>query len=219
MKVVCIVQGRLRSSRLPAKILLPLPTGRTVLEEVVYRCKQASSVHQVVVASPDTEECDVLRPYTSGVLWVRGSEDDVLDRYLRAAEISGADIIVRVTSDCPAIPPEMIDAVVLQRNVHGLSYACNVLPDTWPLGYACEAFTMNALRYHAKNTWDSETREHVTAAMRRMATGANHVNVPCPYGNFSHLRWTLDTIEDYVRIVRAFEGARGAMNMLDVVRA
>ncbi len=219
MKVVAIVQARLRSTRLPAKVLLPLPTGRVVLEEVIYRCKQAARVHQVVVCSPDSEESDLLKPYTAGTLWVRGSEDDVLDRYLRAAEISGADIIVRVTSDCPAIPPEMIDAVVSQRNIHGLAYACNVLPDTWPLGYACEAFTMNALRWQAKENWNRDAREHVTPALRVIAAGVPYSNVPCPYGNFSHLRWTLDTIEDYVRIVRVFEGARGAMNLLDVVRA
>ncbi len=219
MKVVAIVQARLRSTRLPAKILLPLPSGRVVLEETVFRCKQASRVHQVVVASPDTEECDILKPYTGGTLWVRGSEQDVLDRTLRAAEMAGADIIVRVTSDCPAIAPSVIDDVILQRNIHGLSYACNVLPDSWPLGYAAEAFTMNALRYQAKNNWSPEAREHVTPALRRMAEGVKHANVPCPYGDFSYLRWTLDTLEDYTRIVRVFEGAHGAMNMLDVVRA
>jgi spore coat polysaccharide biosynthesis protein SpsF (cytidylyltransferase family) len=218
MKTVAIIQARLRSTRLPGKVLLPLPTGRTVLEEVIYRCKQASRVHQVVVASPDTEECDVLKPYTAGTLWVRGSEEDVLDRYMRAAETAGADIIVRVTSDCPVIPPEMIDAVVAQRNTHALAYASNVTPDTWPLGYACEAFTMKALRFHAKNTWDRETREHVTTPLRRAAAGVPYANVPCPYGDYSHLRWTLDTIEDYVRIFRIFEGARGAINLLDVVR-
>lgn len=218
MKVVAIVQARLRSTRLPAKILLPLPTGRTVLEEVIYRCKQAQKVHQVVVASPDTEDCDVLEPYTAGALWVRGSEDDVLDRYYRAAKLAGADIVVRVTSDCPVIPPEMIDTVVSQRNIHGLAYACNILPDTWPLGYACEAFTMNCLEWHAKNSWLAADREHVTASMRAKAAGAQHVNVACPYGDYSHLRWTLDTIDDYVRIVRVFEGARGATNLLEVVR-
>lgn len=219
MKTVAIIQARLRSSRLPAKTLLMLPTGRTVLEEVVYRCRQARSIHRVVVASPDTEDCDIIEHYTGGAMWIRGSEDDVLDRYRRAAEASGADIIVRVTSDCPLIPPEMIDAVVQQRNAHALTYACNVLPDTWPLGYACEAFTMNALRWHAENSWDAESREHVTAAMRRAATGAKHVNVPCPHGDYSHLRWTLDTIDDYVRICKLFQGAGQALNLLDAITA
>jgi spore coat polysaccharide biosynthesis protein SpsF len=219
MKCVVIIQARLRSTRLPAKVLLPLPTGRTVLEEVIYRCRQAQKVHQVVVASPDTEDCDILKPYTMGALWVRGPEDDVLMRYHMAAKLAGASIIVRVTSDCPAIPPEMIDAVISQRNIHGLAYACNILPDTWPLGYACEVFTMNCLEWHANNSRDRESREHVTASMRRSVAGAQHVNVPCPYGDYSHLRWTLDTIDDYVRIVRVFEGARDASNLLEVVRA
>lgn len=219
MKVVCIIQARLRSTRLPAKILLPLPTGRTVLEEVVYRCKQATRVHQVVVCSPDSEDCDILRPYTGGALWVRGSEEDVLDRYLRAAEISGADIIVRVTSDCPLMPAQMIDAVVLRRNVHALSYCCNNMPRSWPIGYDVECFTMNALRWHAANSWDASSREHVTTALRSSVEGARHVNEPCPYGDMTNLRWTLDDISDYVTITKVFDGALGADDVLSAVMA
>jgi spore coat polysaccharide biosynthesis protein SpsF (cytidylyltransferase family) len=219
MKTVAVIQARLRSTRLPGKILLPLPTGRTVLEEVIYRCREARSIHQVVVAMPDSEDSEILTPFTGGASIVYGPEGDVLMRYHMAARSVGADIIVRVTSDCPAIPSEMIDAVVAQRNVHGLAYACNVLPDTWPLGYACEAFTMRALDWHVHNTWDSESREHVTTKMRAAATGARHVNVPCPYGDYSHLRWTLDTIDDYARIVKVFQGAKGAANLLEVARA
>lgn len=218
MKTVVIIQARLKSSRLPGKILLPLPTGRTVLEEVIYRCREARLVHQVVVASPDHEDCDVLEPYTAGAVWIRGPEDDVLARYALAAEHVGAHIVVRVTSDCPAIPSAMIDAVIERRNVHALSYACNVLPETWPQGYACEAFTINALREQAANSWSREAREHVTWELRKRRRDGI-ANVACPDGDFSHLRWTLDTIDDYVRIVRAFEGARGAANLLDVIRA
>jgi spore coat polysaccharide biosynthesis protein SpsF len=218
MKTVAIVQARLRSTRLPGKILLPLPTGRTVLEEVVYRCREARRVHQVVVAVPDSEECDLLLPFTGGATVVRGPEADVLARYSLAAETVGADIIVRVTSDCPAIPSEMIDAVIERRNVHALPYACNVLPETWPKGYACEAFTINELRKHVANSWSAEAREHVTWNMRRSLHGRLG-NVACPDGDFSHIGWTLDTIDDYVRICKAFEGAKGASNLLDVVRA
>lgn len=227
MKVVCVIQARLRSTRLPGKILLPLPGGRTVLEEVVYRCRSAKRVHQTVVALPDSEECDLLLPFVAGATVVRGPELDVLERYRRAAEVTGADIVVRVTSDCPAIPSEMIDAVIAQRNAHGLNYACNLFPlreppqpsGTWPQGYACEAMYAKALVWQAKNNHDAYVREHVTPALCRQADGAANVNVPCPDGDFSHIRWTLDTIDDYVRICKAFEGAKGASNLFDVVRA
>ena len=219
MKTACVIQARLRSTRLPGKILLPLPTGRTVLEEVIYRCREARRVHQVVVAMPDTEDSELLTPFTAGATIVYGPEHDVLARYYMAAASVGADVIVRVTSDCPAMPSAMIDAVIARRATHALAYACNNMPRTFPLGYDCEAFTMNALRWHAEHSWDESSREHVTTALRSSVDGAHEVNEACPGGeDHSHLRWTLDTIDDYVRICRAFEAARGASNLLDVVR-
>jgi len=219
MKTICVIQARLRSTRLPGKILLPLPSGRTVLEEVIWRCREAQRVHRVVVAIPDTEECDLLLPFTAGAMVVRGPEDDVLERYRRAASVAGADIVVRVTSDCPLIPSEMIDSVIAQRNTHALNYCANNIPDrTWPWGYDCEVFTARNLYWHAENIWDKESREHVTPSMRKKVIGAEHINVPCPDGDFSHLRWTLDTIDDYVRICRVFEGAKGASNLLEVIK-
>lgn len=227
MKTVCVIQARLKSTRLPGKVLFPLPTGRTVLEEVVYRCKQARRVDQVVVAIPDDEDSDLLVPFTLGATVVRGPELDVLERYRRAAEVTGAQVVVRVTSDCPAIPSEMIDLVIAQRAAHGLAYACNLFPlreppepsGTWPQGYSCEAMHVSALKWHAENNYNPLAREHVTWDLTRSVVGAANVNVACPLGDYSHLRWTLDTMDDYVRICRAFEGASGASNLLDVVTA
>lgn len=218
MKCIAIIQARLRSTRLPGKILLPLPSGRTVLEEVVFRCREATRVHRVVVAIPDTEECDLLLPFTGGAAVVRGPEADVLERFRRAADFAGADVVVRVTSDCPAVPSDLIDAVIAQRHAHALSYCCNNMPRTFPHGFDVEVFSALALRWQAENSWDAESREHVTAALRKSVEGAEHVNVTCDEGDFSHLRWTLDTIDDYVRICRVFEGARGASNLLEVVK-
>lgn len=218
MRTCIIIQARLKSTRLPAKILLPLPTGRVVLEEVVYRCREAKRAHQVIVAMPDCETSEILTPYVNGAAICYGPEHDLLARYHMAAIAHGADIICRVTSDCPLIPPAMIDAVIERRNVHALNYSCNNMPRSYPIGYDCEVFTMNTLRWHAANTFDKSSREHVTTAMRAQVEGARHVNESCPDGDFSHLRWTLDTVEDYARIVRVFEGARGASNLLDVIR-
>lgn len=217
MNNVAIVQARLHSTRLPAKVLLPLPSGRVALEEVIFRCKQAKLVHQVVVAIPDTEDCDVLLDYCGSALVVRGPELDVLERYRRAAEFTGADVIVRVTSDCPLLPPDVIDKVITRRAVHSLAWASNTQPPTWPLGFSCEAFTATCLRWHAENSWSQESREHVTWSMREKAAGVSEANELCPYGDYSHIRWTLDTAQDYIEIVRAFKGGRQAMNLLDVL--
>lgn len=220
MKTCLILQARLKSTRLPAKVLLPLPTGRVVLEECIFRAKSSKLVHQVIVALADDEDSDTLIPYTGGATVVRGPEGDLLERYRRAASFAGADIVVRMTADCPLMPPSMIDDVIAQRNIHALNYCANNIPDrTWPWGYDIECFTARNLYWHAENTWDRESREHVTTAMRRTVMGAQHINVPCPDGDFSNLRWTLDTLADYTRICKVFEGARGASNLLEVIRS
>ena len=219
MKTIIAIQARLRSTRLPAKVLLPLPTGRVVLEECIYRARMSKLAHQVIVALSDDADSDILLPYTGGASVVRGPEADLLERYRRAASFAGADIVVRMTADCPLLPSEMIDEVIGQRNAHALSYCANNIPDrSWPWGYDVECFTARNLYWHAENTWDASSREHVTTAMRKQVEGAAHVNVPCPDGDFSDLAWSLDTLDDYVRICRVFEGAKGASNLLEVVK-
>lgn len=221
MKTVAIVQARLRSTRLPAKVLLLLPTGRTVLEETLFRCREARMIHQVVVAIPDTEECDLLLSSCGSATVVLGPENDVLERYRRAAEVSGAQIIVRVTSDCPLIAPAVIDRVVRQRNAHALPYASNCIADdlrTYPLGYSCEAFTAEFLKMQARNSRSREAREHVTPDMRQAMKRVPEANVRCPDGDYSHLRLTLDTIDDYIEICRMFEASKNAMDILAVIQ-
>lgn len=216
MKTVVVIQARLRSTRLPAKVLLPLPTGRVVIEECIYRAKMSKLAHQVIVALSDDADSDVVLPYTGGAVVVRGPENDLLERFRRAASHAGADVVVRVTSDCPAVPSELIDAVIAQRNAHALSYCCNNMPRTFPHGFDVEVFSARALYWHAENTWDASSREHVTTALRRSVNGASHVNVECKSGDYSHLRWTLDTLDDYVRICQIFDSAKGASNLLGI---
>src|SRR5689334_21545465 len=109
-KVVCIVQARLGSSRLPAKVLLPLPTGRTVLEEVLHRCKKIEGVDEVVLACPPSDEgifAGVVR-FPKGCAHISFpfvDESDVLARYALAASETQADIVIRITADCPLLNP------------------------------------------------------------------------------------------------------------------
>ena len=113
MKTVVIIQARMGSTRLPGKVLMNI-AGRSMLTWVVSRTRRATTIDEVVVATTDSQaddaivaECAVL-----GVPVFRGSEDDVLDRYHRTAEAFDADTVVRITSDCPLIDPEVIDRVV-----------------------------------------------------------------------------------------------------------
>jgi spore coat polysaccharide biosynthesis protein SpsF len=219
-KVAVIVQARLGSTRLPAKVLLPLPTGimtlcgerfvpaATVLEEVVNRCIMIDGVDVVVAAIPDTPENDILvdilnrgqeeRQEFDGdppLKIVRGPEHDVLARYARAAEAVKADVIMRITADCPLIDPEVCGLVLAASRP--VDYCSNVWPRTYPQGLDCEVFTRDLLRRAVSEDHDykDSSAEHVTTWMAK-GQGIRRANV-FDREDRSHLRWTLDTLDDY----------------------
>jgi spore coat polysaccharide biosynthesis protein SpsF (cytidylyltransferase family) len=217
MTTACIVQARLGSTRLPAKVLLPLPTGRTVLEEVLFRCRQIPGVDVVVCAIPDTRENYILAEHVirsermeapserfNKIVLFRGSEHDVLARYAGAAAVVNADIVMRVTSDCPLIDPEVCGKILdLHRRIN-VGYVSNCWPTrTYPQGFDCEVFNREILERANSEAADPYDREHVTPWMQRQpdiewATLATEEDR-------SHLRWTLDTLEDYTRIWNVFQ--------------
>lgn len=219
MTTAVIVQARLCSTRLPGKVLLPLPSGRTVLEECLYRCRKIKGVDVVVAAIADDSGSDILHyelgrkalspewevifPHNKEDLAdlhiVRGPEHDVLARYVKAAEAVNADVILRVTSDCPLIDPAVCAEVLRRRELHNVDYACNNMPATYPHGYDCEAFTIEALRRANEPQNRILSREHVTCWMRT-SPEISRFNLSKPGANESHIRVTLDTIQDYVDI-------------------
>lgn len=234
-KVACIIQARLGSTRLPAKVLLPLPTGRTVLEEVIYRCRQIEGVDVVVVAIPDTNENDILVPFieksrdavadlarllhdeslldlkVTPVELFRGPEHDVLKRYAMAAEAVGATTIMRVTSDCPLLNVNQCRSLLLPVTIGPAAYATNAWPNerTAPGGWDCEVFSAEILQAADAEATLAYDREHVTPWMQKQRDGTRFLT--CRSTNDRHptnVRWTLDTLEDYVRIWGVFEGQR-----------
>lgn len=187
----CIIQARMGSTRLPGKVLLPL-NGWTVLEEVVCRCWQIPGIDTVVVATPDDEIERVIGNHC----WViRGPEHDVLYRYVIAARATQADVIMRITADCPLISPQLCGAVL--DALPGYDYASNVHPRTFPRGYDCEVFTADVLE---RANVESEDREHVTTWMLTAPIKRNNVSAPWKMDG----RLTLDTPEDYATICAAF---------------
>jgi spore coat polysaccharide biosynthesis protein SpsF (cytidylyltransferase family) len=202
MKTVVICQARLGSSRLPAKVLLPLPTGRTVLEEVLHRCKQIEGVDEVVCAIPERESDwrgdDILPDFIArvpNVRIVRGAHREVIQRYVKAAAETYADVIMRITADCPLIDPTLCAEVLKARAAADADYACNNLPRTFPHGLDCECFK----RWLLDDTCGFYPEdEHVTTAMRTRPN-IKKAFVTQPYDR-SDKRWTLDTIEDYYTI-------------------
>ena len=150
MKTVAIIQARMGSTRLPGKALVDL-AGEPMLARVVHRVQRASSVHEVMVATTVQPADDTIAQLCAVNGWpcTRGSQNDVLDRYYQAALASQADVVVRITSDCPLIEPEVIDQVVgaLLAGQPAVDYASNVQPPrTFPRGLDTEAMRFDALR-------------------------------------------------------------------------
>lgn len=198
--VTAIMQARLGSTRLPGKVLLEVH-GKTFLEHGFERLNLASSVDQCVIATTVEPADDKIAAFCEKKGWFynRGSEADVLDRYYQTALKHPADIIVRVTSDCPLLDPFLIDEVVtsVKKDFPKTAYAANVLPPRhFPRGLDVEAFTFTAL----EKAWNEATkeahREHVTPFINTQPNIFPQKAV-CQPDDFSAHRWTLDTQEDH----------------------
>lgn len=196
-KTAIIVQARLASTRLPGKVLLPL-AGESVLHHVIKRCAAVEGADLVVCAIPDDDACAQIADEAAraGAEVTRGSEHDVLARYLDAARALDADVIMRVTSDCPVIDPQACADVLRTRAETNADYACNNMPRRWPHGLDCEAFTRPALERADGAATAPGDREHVTPWLRRDAS-VSRIHAPGPDAKLARHRWTLDFPEDY----------------------
>ena len=212
-KSVVIVQARRASTRLPDKVLCRLG-GETVLNHVLTRCAAIPGIDTVCCARPDDPACEVLAAEAkrAGAVTVRGSEQDVLDRYHRAALELGADIVMRVTSDCPLIDPEVCGQVLALFHDSGADYVCNTDPPSWPHGLDCEVLGADWLHRSARLATLPSHREHVTQYVRSHRR-TRTANLPCPEPNLAWHRWTLDTQDDLTFLSEIFhrlpEGREG----------
>ncbi len=196
MNVVAIIQARMGSTRLPGKVLKDL-CGETVLARVVNRIRRATLLNKVVVATSVQPADDAILQECGrlSVACFRGHEADVLDRYYRAAEKFSADAIVRITSDCPLIDPEVSDKTIRAFLEQHPDYASNVLERRYPRGLDTEVMTFAALETARREARDPHQREHVTPFLYQHPERFRLVSVTGDR-DYSHYRWTLDTVED-----------------------
>ncbi|WNK01388.1 glycosyltransferase family protein [Thalassospiraceae bacterium LMO-JJ14] len=212
-RAVAVVQARLGSTRLPGKVLMDL-NGRSVLGRVLERCLAIPGIAAVVCATTDDENGALVAAEAEncGAFAFRGSEADVLDRMVGAARTQAADIVLRVTADCPAIDPEVCGAVLRLLQDTGAAYATNNMPPSWPHGLDVEAMRMVDLEESWRTAHDPDTREHVTLDLRSR-DGVSRVNLLGPGGDATDHRWTLDTADDLrffqTLFTRLPEGAAG----------
>lgn len=200
MKVAVVVQARTGSTRFPNKVVASL-RGRPMLDHVLARAARARCAEVVVLATTVDGSDDVLIPIASanGALIVRGSVENVLSRFVAAADLVQPDVVVRVTADCPLLDPRLIDRVVAALFAAGADYASNVEPPTYPDGYDVEAMTVGCLRRIASRADLPYLREHVTALAREHPEEFRHVSVVCRR-DYSRIRLTVDTPDDLARV-------------------
>ena len=202
MNVTAIVQARMGSTRLPGKVLMDLG-GETALARVVTRLGRASRIGETVVATTVGVSDDAIAAECArlNVPCFRGSERDVLDRYLGAAQERGSELIVRITADCPLIDPALVDEVVAACIRKNIDLSCNDVPRTFPRGLDVEVFTMGALCRVHRMARQPHHREHVTPVIYENP-GIFRIYSVKGDRDLSHLRWTLDTPED-LKLLRA----------------
>lgn len=202
MRSVAIVQARMGSSRLPGKVLKPLGR-RAVLDHVVTRVRAAERINEIVVATSDLPGDDAIADHCAARGWtcVRGSETDVLSRYAKAARATDADIVVRVTSDCPLFSPRILDDMLAAFDPSSMDYMSTNWPErSFPVGLDCEMMRADALLGIADTATDPYDREHVTAHFYRNPDRFRLAGHQCR-APLADLRITLDTSEDYDRLV------------------
>ena len=205
MRIVAVVQARMGSSRLPGKVLKGLG-GQSVLARVVQRLRRSSLISEVVVATSVSsgDEAVVREAERLNVGCFRGSEADVLDRFYRAARAFHADTVVRITSDCPLIDPEITDQTIRAFLNEQPDYASNGLERTYPRGLDTEAMTAEALARAWRKANEPYQREHVTPFLYEHPELFRILSVTNDIDCSAH-RWTLDTPEDLEFIRAVYE--------------
>ncbi len=233
MTTLAIIQARMASSRLPGKVLKPI-ADRPMLGWVVARAHRARLLDGVVVATTTDASDDAVAAWCAreGIPCYRGHPLDVLDRYYQAAMAYDADVVVRLTADCPFLDADLLDDLLARFAEAGADFAANRLPEPWgrsfPIGLDAEVFTLPALQRAWEEATAPHQREHVTPyfyddvpveALHFRAHAPRWRETITPRGfriallhaaeDWGSLRWTVDTPED-LALAQAIAAALGA---------
>jgi spore coat polysaccharide biosynthesis protein SpsF len=208
VRTVAILQARMTSTRLPGKVLLDLG-GVPLLVQELRRLHRSKRLDAIVIATTSNASDDPLVELAGrqGVEVYRGDEHDVLGRYRAAARAFAADVIVRVTGDCPLIDPVVLDAVidrVVDRD-DPCDYASNTIERTYPRGLDAEAFHRDTLERIARFARSAAAREHVTYFLHRERPELFETRQVKRASDASDLRWTVDTDEDLALMRKLFD--------------
>ena len=195
VNIIAIIQARMSSERLPGKVLMNL-VNKPVLLHIVERLNYSKLISSIVVATSDNSEDNKIADLCSEnkIKCFRGSLDDVLDRYYQAAKKYSADAVLRITGDCPAIDPEIVDKIISEY-ISG-DYDCFGLGGKFPDGLDCTVYSFHALEKAWKEASLQSEREHVGPYIEKNKD-IFKIGEYEKFQGLSHHRWTLDEIKDY----------------------
>lgn len=203
MKIVALVQARMGSTRLPNKVMKPIG-GIPMIELLLSRLARSEEIDQIVVATSVDERNLVLADHVRklGYACEQGSENDVLERFFKAAQEHQADVVIRITGDCPLVDPELVDDVIRRYKNADVDYFSNIAPPTYPDGLDIEVFSFAALATAVEETDKPFDHEHVTPYLRnsgrfKTASSSNEADL-------SSRRWTVDEPSDFSVIEKVF---------------
>ena len=203
MKTLAIVQARMGSTRFPNKVMLPI-NGVPLIELLLHRLSLAKLIDHIMVATSTATGDKQLAAHVRSLGYevFEGSENNVLDRFYKAAQSHRPNTVVRITGDCPLVDPELVDAIIASFAPRNVDYLCNVNPPTFPDGLDTEMFTYSALEQAARDAKTSDELEHVTPYIRESGrfTAENFFND----NDYSRERWTVDEPADLAVIDAVF---------------
>ena len=196
-RTVAIIQARIGSTRLPNKIMKPI-FGKPILWHVWNRLSFAKNIDKIVIATTTLKEDDAIQSFCedNGIGFSRGSSDDVLSRYYEAAKKFEANIVIRITSDCPVIDPLVADKIIDNYKNDNVDYMSNGMIRTFPRGLDTEIFSFKVLEKAYNEAIKPYEREHVTPYIYQNPdkfSTKSFLNDE----DLSHFRWTVDTPEDF----------------------
>ena len=223
LKIIAVIQSRMGSSRLPNKALIKL-NGKPAILRMVDRIKEAKTVKEIWLATGKSKINNKLEKIFSNtkIKVFRGDDDDVLSRFVEISKISKADIIIRLTGDCPLIDPKIIDETVELLINRKADYASNILKRKFPDGLDVEVFTKYTLLETGEFAEAGFSREHVTTYMhglhKKKYRKGDFKKASLEYtSDFSHLRWTLDEEKDHIFLDKIYKNLPANASWQDIV--
>ena len=208
-KTIAIVQARLTSTRFPKKILEKVD-GKTLIEILINRLKKSKNIDQIVIATPKDKLNKKIKNYAKGTNFFFGNENDVLDRYYKAAKKYKASNIVRICADCPFIDPNIVDKIIDLFKKNNLDYASNTIQPSFPDGLDVEVFSFKTLKKTWLNAKSESEREHVTPYMIRNRK-FKKINYKFKK-NLSNIRLTIDEKIDLIQLKKLYSNIKNKEN-------